>query len=843
MYFLIYLCLIFINRFYTGINMGTKSKKTKDRYSNSFFGKLDVRDERWPKILGIVLILTSIYLAIAFSSYLLTWKSDQDKVLDFSWDVLFMGDIVVENWLGRMGALVSNMFFYWGFGISSFFVIYLMIHVALNLLAKRSLRSSYRLFQKLLFLTIFLSVSLEFIFKNSGFSWGGAFGESSAVWMSHFIGRAGLLLLLIFTLITLFVWYFNPKFETIQLNTGFLNFNLPVLSYTKKVLFRSHGKDSDKAGENPAIVDKTSDTAAGKQHEMFPRHTIQFDFDDAPEEIRYKNQDDLRLEIEEKIIVAECSDGSVDSGFTLVEKKSDMEKLDIQEESDFVLEPYDPRKDLSLFGFPSTELLDEYGSATLNIDREELESNKDQIISTLRNYKIEITKIRATIGPTVTLYEIVPAPGIKISKIKSLENDIALSLAALGIRIIAPIPGKGTIGIEVPNKNKQTVGLKEILASEKFQSAKMDLPIAIGKTISNEVFVADLAKMPHLMVAGATGQGKSVGINSIIVSLLYRKHPSEIKFIMIDPKKVELFPYTGLKKHYLAFVPEQEEAIVTDTEKVVNTLHSLMIEMDNRYDLLKMAKARNIKEYNAKFQERQLNPKNGHRFFPYLVLVIDEFADLIMVAGKEVELPIARLAQLSRAVGIHLILATQRPSVNIITGVIKANFPARIAYKVSAKVDSRTILDQMGAEQLIGRGDLLLSVGGSNIMRIQGAFVDTPEIDRVVNHIEHQQGYPEPYYLPEYKTGEEEGNLDGVRYDDLDEMFEQAARMIVLEQYGSTSLLQRKMQIGYNRAGRLMDQMEAIGLVGPANGSKPRDVLVYSEIELENMLATLRNKS
>lgn len=833
-----------INRFYTGFDMGTKVKKTKERYSNSLFGKLDIRDERWPKIIGIVLILTSIYLTIAFSSYLLTWKSDQDKVLEFSWNVLFMGDIVVENWLGRMGALVSNMFFYWGFGISSFFMIYLMVHVALNLLAKRSLRSSYRLFQKMLFLTVFLSVTLEFIFKNAGFSWGGAFGEASTIWMSNFIGRAGLLLLLIFTLFTLFVWYFNPKFETIQLNTGFMNFSFPAFSFNNKTFFKSKVPDPGSSPLNTEAKAKPGIPIFPPKEEALPKHTIQFDFDDAPEqEIRYKDQDDLRLEIEERIIVAECSDGSVDSGFTLVEKKSDIEKLEIQEESDFVLEPYDPRKDLSLYGFPSTELLEEYGSATLNIDREELESNKDQIINTLRNYKIEITKIRATIGPTVTLYEIVPAPGIKISKIKSLENDIALSLAALGIRIIAPIPGKGTIGIEVPNKNKQTVSLKEILASEKFQTAKMDLPIAIGKTISNEVFVADLAKMPHLMVAGATGQGKSVGINSIIVSLLYRKHPSEIKFIMIDPKKVELFPYTGLKKHYLAFLPDQEEAIVTDTDKVVNTLHSLMMEMDNRYDLLKMAKCRNLKEYNAKFQERKLNPKEGHRFFPYLILVIDEFADLIMVAGKEVELPIARLAQLSRAVGIHLILATQRPSVNIITGVIKANFPARIAYKVSAKVDSRTILDQMGAEQLIGRGDLLLSVGGSNIMRIQGAFVDTPEIDRVVNHIEHQQGYPEPYYLPEYKTGEEDSNYEGVRFDDLDDMFEQAARMIVLEQYGSTSLLQRKMQIGYNRAGRLMDQMEALGLVGPANGSKPRDVLVYSEVELDNMLASLKNKS
>jgi S-DNA-T family DNA segregation ATPase FtsK/SpoIIIE len=817
--------------------------KRKRKKSTGFFSlaKLNFKDERWSKILGIVFILIAIYLTIAFSSYFLTWKSDQDKVLEFSWQVLMMGDLVVENWLGRLGALVSNMFFYWGFGLPSVFIVVLLGHIGIRLLRKQDLWKSYKLFQYLLVATVFLSISLEFIFRNSGFSWGGAFGESSYIWLRNFIGQIGLLFLLLFSLGGLFTWYFNPKFETIQLNTGFSNITLPNFSFTQKFVRTERKANKEKNYTGFDEVSEGQRSLHDNARQDLTSNTLNFDVD-TPAAARAKapKTDDIAFEVDEKVIIAESSTDNPDSEFTIIEAKSETEKLSIQEESEIVSEPYDPRKELSRYVFPGEDLLADYGNANLSIDRQELEGNKDQIINTLRNYKIEITKIRATIGPTVTLYEIVPAPGIKISKIKSLENDIALSLSALGIRIIAPIPGKGTIGIEVPNKKKQTVGLKEIISSEKFKSAKMDLPIAIGKTIANEVFVADLAKMPHLMVAGATGQGKSVGINSIIVSLLYKKHPSEVKFVMIDPKKVELFPFNGLENHYLAFLPDEAEAIVTDTEKVVYTLNSLMIEMDNRYNLLKKAKARNIKEYNIKFKDRKLNPKNGHRFFPYLILVIDEFADLIMTAGKEVELPIARLAQLSRAVGIHLILATQRPSLNIITGVIKANFPARIAYKVTAKVDSRTILDQQGADQLIGRGDLLLSVGGSNILRLQGAFIDTPEIERVVTHIEHQQGYPEPFYLPEYKTDEEGSGSEGIKYDDLDALFEQAARMIVVEQYGSTSLLQRKMQIGYNRAGRLMDQLEAMGIVGAANGSKPREVLVYGEVELDNIIATLK---
>ena len=505
-------------------------------------------------------------------------------------------------------------------------------------------------------------------------------------------------------------------------------------------------------------------------------------------------------------------------------------------------EPYDPTAELSSYHVPEKEILEDYSEHKIEIDRAELEFNKDQIIETLLNYKIEITKIRATIGPTVTLYEIIPAAGVRISRIKNLEDDIALSLSALGIRIIAPMPGKGTIGIEVPNKKKQIVSLKEVLQSDKFDTAKMDLPVALGKTISNDVFVADLAKMPHLLVAGATGQGKSVGINTILMSLLYKKHPSQLKLVLIDPKKVELFPYSKLDKHFLAFVPDQEEPIITDTKKVIYTLNSLCIEMDNRYDLLKKARARNIREYNDKFVNRKVSPKNGHCFLPYIVLVIDEFADLIMTAGKEVELPIGRLAQLARAVGIHLIIATQRPSVNIITGVIKANFPARLAFKVTSKVDSRTILDTGGAEQLIGRGDMLLSIG-SNLIRLQCAFVDTPEVEAVIDQISDQRGYPEPYYLPEYKDDNDAiqgGN--GLLFSDLDAMFEDAARLIVQNQHGSTSMIQRRMKLGYNRAGRIMDQLEAVGIVGQNEGSKAREVLVINEMELDHFLTEFRQR-
>ena len=499
---------------------------------------------------------------------------------------------------------------------------------------------------------------------------------------------------------------------------------------------------------------------------------------------------------------------------------------------------YDPTLDLSNYQYPPLELLEEHSSGSQKVTAEELEENKNTIIETLRHYKIEITKIKATIGPTVTLYEIVPAPGIKISKIKNLEDDIALSLSALGIRIIAPIPGAGTIGIEVPNQNPEIVSMRGIIASKKFQESKYALPVALGRTISNEPYTFDLAKMPHLLVAGATGQGKSVGLNAIITSLLYKKHPSQLKFVMVDPKKVELSIYSVIEKHFLAKLPDAEEAIITDNDKVVATLNSLCIEMDSRYNLLKQAHVRNIKEYNEKFVKRQLNPNNGHRYLPYIVVVVDEFADLIMTAGKEVEQPIARIAQLARAVGIHLIIATQRPSTNIITGVIKANFPARIAFKVASMIDSRTILDSPGANQLIGRGDMLISKD-SEMVRVQCAFVDTPEVDAITKYIADQQGYPEAYALPEYVSDTENGVSGDMDLGIKDPLFEEAARLVVNTQQGSTSSIQRRFSIGYNRAGRIIDQLEAAGIVGPFEGSKARQVLIPDEYSLEHILKTV----
>ncbi len=517
--------------------------------------------------------------------------------------------------------------------------------------------------------------------------------------------------------------------------------------------------------------------------------------------------------------------------FSVNAEVKEEEKADKQEN-------YDPTLDLGSYQYPTLNLLDDMDTGVVQVTKEELEQNKDKIIETLVNFKIGINSIKATIGPTVTLYEIVPEAGIKISKIKNLEDDIALSLAALGIRIIAPIPGKGTIGIEVPNKNREIVGMRSVLETDKFMRSEKELPVALGKTISNEVHVVDLAKMPHLLMAGATGQGKSVGLNVILTSLLYKKHPSQLKFVLVDPKKVELTLFNKIERHFLATLPDSEEAIITDTKKVVNTLNSLCIEMDRRYDLLKDAGARNLKEYNNKFVKRQLNPKNGHRFLPYIVLVIDELADLMMTAGKEVETPIARLAQLARAIGIHLVVATQRPSVNVITGVIKANFPARLSFRVTSKIDSRTILDTGGADQLIGMGDMLLSQG-SDLIRLQCAFVDTPEVENVCDFIGNQRGYETAYILPEYVGDEEGGTIGEVDLSDRDALFEDAARLIVMHQQGSTSLIQRKLKLGYNRAGRLIDQLEAAGIVGPFEGSKARDVLIPDEYSLEQLLSGL----
>ena len=834
-----------------------RKKKTR-RGKKGFNWRRMKKDDRVIKVAGMVSILTAIYLSVAFVSYLYTWQIDQDKVLRFSWGILFESDLSVENWLGRLGAVISNLFFYWGFGLPSLFIIALLFKVGFGWIRQRPLAESTLWIQNVALITLFSSIFLEFIFMSSSFPWGGAFGESSCIWLSNFIGTIGLGILLTFTVLIFLIWKFNPDFDQLEYAIAGITPDLklpdnPLKNINLDLSFLPFIKTSTQPTD---LVDNQSDTSVVDEW--------QDDIPQPSEQVIESSIQDLEIAvrpttisqptIEEKEIAPPVQMENAGTQLEINVRTEESEGLEqsegsismdpvlhIKEENRNHTEPYDPKADLRDFEMPPLELLKDYESK-VQIDRDELESKKNQIINTLKHYNIEITKIRATVGPTVTLYEIVPAPGIRISKIKNLEDDIALSLSALGIRIIAPIPGKGTIGIEVPNKKRQVVALKDIIKSEKFQNAKMDLPIALGKTISNDVFVADLAKMPHLLVAGATGQGKSVGINAILISLLYKKHPSQVKFILVDPKKVELPIYNEISKHYLAALPDQEEPIITDTTKVIHTLNSLCIEMDERYDLLKAARARNIKEYNDKFTQRKLNPNKGHRFLPFIVLVIDEFADLIMTAGKEVELPIGRLAQLARAVGIHLIIATQRPSVKIITGLIKANFPARIAFRVTSNVDSRTILDTKGADQLIGKGDMLLA-SGSDIVRLQCAFVDTPEVEDVIDHIGDQRGYSNPYLLPEYKGEEDLSDGQNLKASDLDDMFEEAARLVVQSQHGSTSMLQRRLQLGYNRAGRIMDQLEALYIVGESNGSKAREVLVMTEVELSNILDRIKNQS
>ncbi|MFZ4543966.1 MAG: DNA translocase FtsK 4TM domain-containing protein [Saprospiraceae bacterium] len=820
-----------------------------------------LNDERVPKLFGALLLFLSVYLSIAFISYLFTWEEDQDSVLRFSWDLLFMGEMEMANWLGRLGAIISNMFFYWTFGVSCVAFVYLSFKYGMALVRQEPLRNLRWTLRKSILAMVVFSVVFHFFTKglDTGFPFGGVFGQSICDWVTNFIGNLGMILLLILVLVVFITWNFNPNYSE--------------LTYEKA---RDNTKDWIRAKFNQGLKTvPTSSSSKGNRNDSIPvvvndnenvapkviQHSKVYTSIEAIGGVERKEEpliDGVRtnpiVEVTGQLAMnLNKSDRELAGDFFEIEESQE-EQEQINDDVEEILSapihasplenqgPYDPTLELSGYTYPVISLLQDYSDKRVEVDRSELEQNKDHIIATLLNYKIEIVKIRATIGPTVTLYEIVPAPGVRIARIKNLEDDIALSLSALGIRIIAPIPGKGTIGIEVPNRNKQMVSLREVLQSDKFKKSEMDLPIALGKTISNEVFVADLAKMPHLLIAGATGQGKSVGINTILMSLLYKKHPSQLKMILIDPKKVELFPYGALENHFLGYLPDQDEPIITDTSKVIMTLNSLCIEMDNRYDLLKKAAARNIKEYNEKFTNRQLNPEKGHAFLPFIVLVIDEFADLIMTAGKEVELPIGRLAQLSRAVGIHLIIATQRPSVNIITGVIKANFPARLAFKVTAKVDSRTILDSGGADQLIGRGDMLLSIGG-DMVRLQCAFVDTPEVERVMNFISEQRGFSTPFLLPEYNSGDGDfGGKETFKLSELDEMFDDAARLVVENQHGSTSMIQRRMKLGYNRAGRIMDQLHSMGIVGPTDGSKPREVLIYDIVELEKFLANLAAK-
>lgn len=777
-----------------------------------------LQDERTHKISGLVTVLFAVYSAVAMISYFMTWKTDQDLVNKFSWSLLFSPEIIVKNHLGRLGAFLSHQFVFNGFGVMSALIPILLFSAGLNMVFKKSIMPLSAIFKFSLIAMSLLSVSLQFIFSTIDFPIGGAFGSVINSYLNNFLGSIGTATLLGTIILSTLVWIFNVDFNQIIPKKKLQALRTENDSPLPEAILDTPTPTRVKVINPQPIVNPSDIVNTVKKEEVEEKTFVQPE--DTFTTVNPKNkQENTDAEGELTLDIVETADEEI---------LENVEYGSIQSQ-------YDPTLDLSGYEFPNLELMNNYGSDKIKIDPEELERNKDQIVQTLQNYNIDIQKIKATVGPTVTLYEIVPAPGVRISKIKNLEDDIALSLAALGIRIIAPIPGKGTIGIEVPNINKDTVSMRSLIASEKFQHAQMDLPIALGKTISNEIFVADLAKMPHLLVAGATGQGKSVGINSILISLLYKKHPSQLKFVMIDPKKVELSLYSKIEKHFLAKLPGEEDPIIVDTKKVINTLKALCVEMDLRYNLLKDAGVRNLNQYNEKFLNRKLNPENGHRYLPYIVLVIDEFADLIMTAGKEVEMPIARLAQLARAIGIHLIIATQRPSVNIITGTIKANFPARIAFRVQSKIDSRTILDQGGADQLIGRGDLLLSVGGDTI-RLQCGFVDTPEAEKIVDFIGEQKGYPEAMLLPEVHDEEGDQMMDDFNLDDRDEFFDEAAHLIVSTQQGSTSLIQRKLKLGYNRAGRLMDQLEAAGVVGPVRGSKPREVLIKDIIHLEQFL-------
>ena len=748
-------------------------------------------------LFGGALLLIALLLVLAFISYLFNWRADYSTL-----NSLTDRSVEAQNVLKKLGAIVSNFFIYQGVGLGAFLIPYLMGLTGFKLFfgatTTRLVHAwAWGLAHMLWACLMFGYVWTEFPILS------GIIGFEIHAFAITYIGRLGLLAILIFVLLCFLVVELGWTPE--KMFSWFKGFNqseeVAKEESDSKVDVELNSNPSE---EIPLEENDTEENNINSIDEFPPIDKITSEVE-APE---------IKMEIEAPI--EETADEKLAQ--TLVEKQGF----------------FDPTLELSKFRMPGYDLLKDYGDSGITINQEELEANKNKIVETLSNYKIGIANIKATIGPTVTLYEIVPDAGIRISKIKNLEDDIALSLSALGIRIIAPIPGKGTIGIEVPNQKPSIVSMRSVISASRFQNAEMELPIALGKTISNETFVVDLAKMPHLLMAGATGQGKSVGLNAVLTSLLYKKHPAEVKFVLVDPKKVELNIYNKIERHYLAKLPDTEEAIITDNTKVINTLNSLCIEMDNRYELLKNAMCRNLKEYNKKFRERKLNPNDGHSYLPYIVLVVDEFADLIMTAGKEVETPIARLAQLARAIGIHLIIATQRPSVNVITGIIKANFPARIAFRVTSKIDSRTILDSGGADQLIGRGDMLYTQG-NELTRIQCAFVDTPEVERIAAYIGGQKGYADAHLLPEYVGEESISSLD-IDASERDALFREAAEVIVTAQQGSASLLQRKLKLGYNRAGRIIDQMEAAGVVGPFEGSKARQVLISDFASLERLL-------
>jgi S-DNA-T family DNA segregation ATPase FtsK/SpoIIIE len=793
----------------------TKKKNTTKAKSKKAFKKPSLTLSNQQKLIfGSLLIILGVLLFISFLSFIFTGKEDQSMLSNFP-----ERSEAYKNWASQLGAWVSELFISKGFGIPSFIfsgLIFLSgIYVTLNL-KKTKLRKHW-IWGTLI--VIWLSIFFGF-FTHKYDILGGTIGFEMNHFFQDYIGKIGTSLLLLFGLIAYLALRFKVTGDTF----------VKLFSNAKKNFKNDINPDTQEDSQT-AIIDNSLTEEAEAIKSAFeisldkPEPTIsnhskpKENKENSNNEVTSKERPELESELKVEVETVE-------------EEKSETDNLADKLVEDFG--QFDPTLELSNYQFPHLDLLKKYENEGISIDQEELEENKNRIVETLSNYKIGITSIKATIGPTVTLYEIVPDAGIRISKIKNLEDDIALSLAALGIRIIAPIPGKGTIGIEVPNKKSTIVSMRSVIASQKFQQSKMQLPIAFGKTISNETFVVDLAKMPHLLMAGATGQGKSVGLNAVLTSLLYKKHPAEVKFVLVDPKKVELTLFNKIERHYLAKLPDSEDAIITDNTKVINTLNSLCIEMDNRYEMLKNAFCRNIAEYNKKFKERKLNPNDGHQFLPYIVLVVDEFADLIMTAGKEVETPIARLAQLARAIGIHLIIATQRPSVNVITGIIKANFPARIAFRVTSKIDSRTILDGSGADQLIGRGDMLYTQG-NDLIRLQCAFVDTPEVEKITEFIGSQKAYPDAHMLPEY-VGEEGGtNLD-IDIADRDNLFREAAEIIVTAQQGSASLLQRKLKLGYNRAGRIVDQLEAAGIVGPFEGSKARQVLVPDLVALDQLL-------
>lgn len=778
-------------------------------------------DSRTRTVVGLFFILIAAFLSLAFVSYLIDGFADQSQLRNL-WEKILNPEETVNNWMGKLGAALAHKFIYNWFGIAAFLFPFLSLLIGFQILFRKRLLPIGKSVKHSLFFLYLLPLTMGFLFvENSVLS--GSLGYQLNRWTGSLIGSIGTALLLVFVAIVYLAVVFNFSVDGLK------------ALFAKKEKTPASNAEQSKSTET---VEPIADVTVTTNELNLTETTVA---EKAPEKEPQK-EPEKELELEtpafERPKVVDAP--TLDDGPLLEDVQFDIEETKVEEET--VTEDegegmgeYDPTLDLSHYKKPPIELLESYGKGEVSVDKEELEGNKNRIVSTLKNYNIEIERIKATIGPTVTLYEIVPAPGIRISKIKNLEDDIALSLSALGIRIIAPIPGKGTIGIEVPNMNPDTVSMKAVLSSEKFQRSKMELPVALGKTISNETYVTDLTKMPHLLMAGATGQGKSVGLNAILASILYKKHPAQVKFVLVDPKKVELTLFNKIERHFLAKLPDTDEAIITDTQKVVTTVNSLCLEMDNRYELLKDAQCRNLKEYNAKFIARKLNPKEGHKFLPYIVLVVDEFADLIMTAGKEIETPIARLAQLARAIGIHLIVATQRPSVNIITGTIKANFPARIAFRVTSKIDSRTILDAGGADQLIGRGDMLMSTG-NDMIRLQCAFIDTPEVEKVCDYIGSQQAYPSAFELPEFIDESGSGEIGALDPSDRDALFEDAARIIVQHQQGSASLLQRRLKLGYNRAGRIVDQLEEAGIIGPFEGSKARQVLIADEVTLEQKL-------